>query len=262
MTRRPRRGTILAARVLFGVALLIAWELAADTVVKEFYISRPTVVAARLWDLLMSGSLLLHTSVTALHALGGFFLGGGAGILFALVLGRMTHVAEVIDPYLMAFYSLPKVALAPLFILWFGIGMTMKILFVATIVFFLVFLNTYTGIRNVSREQITIMRLMGASEMQLMSKLILPAAFAWVFAGLQLSVPYALIGAIVGELIASNVGLGYLLADASSQFNTGTVFAALFTIALLAMGLNAAVGLVERLLMPWKTVEERREATV
>jgi len=252
----------MIARLALGVGLLVAWELAAGTLVKEFYISRPTVVAQRLWELLISGTLVLHASVTALHALGGFFLGGAAGIVFALVLGRLHRVAEVIDPYLMAFYSLPKVALAPLFILWFGIGMTMKILFVATIVFFLVFLNTYTGIRNVSREQITIMRLMGASEAQLMVKLILPAAFAWVFAGLQLSVPYALIGAIVGELIASNVGLGFLLADASSQFNTGTVFAALITIALLAMALNAIVGLAERLFMPWKTVEERREATV
>ncbi len=258
----PARRQTLIARVALGVVLLAAWELASGTLVKEFYVSRPSVVAARFWELLVSGKLLLHTSVTALHALGGFVLGGAAGIAFALVLGRMPRVADVIDPYLTAFYSLPKVALAPLFILWFGIGMTMKILFVATIVFFLVFLNTYTGIRNVSREQITIMRLMGASEAQLMRKLILPAAFAWVFAGLQLSVPYALIGAIVGELIASNVGLGYLLADASSQFNTGTVFAALFTIALLAVALNAVVGLAERLLMPWKTADERREATV
>src|SRR6202008_4745883 len=107
---------------------------------------------------------------------------------------------EIVNPFIMAFYSPPKLALAPLFILWFGIGMDMKIVLTATIVFFLVFLNTYTGVRNVSPELVVIMRLMRANERHLLTKVVIPSAVTWVFAGLRVSVPYSLVGAVVGEL--------------------------------------------------------------
>jgi NitT/TauT family transport system permease protein len=117
-------------------------------------------------------------------------------------------------------------------------------------------------VRSVSREQLTVIRLMGASEHQLMTKLVLPSAITWVFAGLRLSVPYALIGAIVGEIIASNRGLGYLISNAASKFDTPGVFAALIAIVVLTMLLNLAVKILERVLMPWKAAEEHREVTV
>jgi NitT/TauT family transport system permease protein len=138
----------------------------------------------------------------------------------------------------------------------------MKIILTATVVFFLVFLNTFTGVRNVSRELIAILRLMGASDRQVLTKVILPSAVAWVFAGLRLSVPYALIGAIVGELIAANQGLGYLLSDASGQFNTAGVFAALLAIVLLAMTLNFIVRILEKLAMPWLQEQDQREFSI
>src|SRR3977135_3053933 len=158
-----------------------------------------------------------------------------AGMRVASGVGQTRTLADILDPFIMIFYSLPKIALAPLFVLWFGVGIDMKIILTASVVFFLVFLNTYTGVRNVSRELIAILRLMGASDRHVLTKVILPSAVSWVFAGLRLSVPYALIGAIVGELIAANQGLGYLLADASGQFNTAGVFAALLAIVLLAL---------------------------
>ena len=191
----------------------------------------------------MSGKLFFHASYTAMHAIAGFALGAVAGMVAGLALGRWHRVAEVLDPFVMGFYSVPKIALAPLFILWFGVGTEMKVLFVAMIVFLLVFLNTYTGVRNVSREQIAILKLMRATESQLIRKVVLPSAVAWVFTGLRLSVPYALIGAIMGEMLASNRGIGYLLADASAQFDTGGAFAGLVAIVVLAMLLNAAVRL-------------------
>jgi NitT/TauT family transport system permease protein len=217
------------------------------------------VIAVRLWTLATSGKLVFHASYTALHAIAGFALGAAAGMAAGLALGRWQRVAEVLDPFLMGFYSVPKIALAPLFILWFGVGSEMKVLFVAMIVFLLVFLNTYTGVRNVSREQIAILRLMRASEAQLLAKVVLPSAVAWVFTGLRLSVPYALIGAIMGEMLASNRGLGYLLADASAQFDTGGAFAALAAIIVMAMLLNAAVRFAERRALPWKEAESIRE---
>lgn len=248
-----------AWRIALAIAFLALWELASGRIVPPLFISSPSAIAGKLWTLVASGKLAFHASYTAIHALAGFALGAAAGMAAGLALGRWHRVAEVVDPFLMGFYSVPKIALAPLFILWFGVGTEMKVLFVAMIVFLLVFLNTYTGVRNVSREQIAILRLMRASEPQLLAKVVVPSAVAWVFTGLRLSVPYALIGAIMGEMLASNRGLGYLLADASAQFDTGGAFAALAAIIVMAMFLNAAVRLAERKALPWKEAESTRE---
>jgi NitT/TauT family transport system permease protein len=254
--------SIMIARIGLLVALLVIWQLGSAWSGSEFYVSTPSAIAVSFWDILRSGELLFHASITTVEALAGFLIGGSAGVLVGLVLGRSRILADILDPFLTAIYSLPKVALAPLFVLWLGIGIEMKIVLAAVTVFFLVFLNTYTGVRSVSREQLTVIRLMGASERQLVSKLVLPSAITWVFAGLRLSVPYALIGAIVGEIIASNRGLGYLISNAASKFDTPGVFAALIAIIVLTMLLNLAVNLLERVLMPWKEAEEHREVTV
>jgi NitT/TauT family transport system permease protein len=189
-------------------------------------------------------------------------LGATVGIAVGLLLGRNELLAKLLDPILISIYSLPKVALAPLFIMWFGIGIEMKIILTATIVFFLVFLNTYSGVRAVDREQLEILRLMGAREHHLITKVVFPSAIQWVFTGLKLSVPYALIGAIVGEIMASNRGLGYLLQDAAGQLDTAGVFAALVAIIALALLLQAVVRMVETRLMPWKKDLGDREASV
>ncbi len=154
---------------------------------------------------------------------------------------------------------MPKIALAPLFILWFGVGTEMKILFVAMIVFLLVFLNTYTGVKQVSREQVTFLRLMRASEWQILCKVVMPSAVTWMFTGLRLSVPYALIGAIMGEMLASNRGLGYVMSDATAQFDTAGAFAGLVAIIVMAVLFNGAVRLAEQLAMPWKKTDADRE---
>jgi NitT/TauT family transport system permease protein len=254
--------SMMLARLGLLTALVITWQLGSVWFGSEFYISTPLAIAASFWAILRSGELLFHTSITTVEALAGFLIGGSAGVFVGLILGRSRILADILDPFLTAIYSLPKVALAPLFVLWLGIGIEMKIVLAAVTVFFLVFLNTYTGVRSVSREQLTVLRLMGASEWQLVSKLVLPSAITWVFAGLRLSVPYALIGAIVGEIIASNRGLGYLISNAASKFDTPGVFAALIAIVTLTMLLNLAVKTLERILMPWKEAEEHREVTV
>lgn len=249
-------------RLLFLSGLLAAWEGASRWFGAEFFISRPSAVAASLWAILQNGVFFYHAGITTLEAVLGFVIGSAAGLAVGLLLGRAKLLADILDPFLTAFYSLPKVALAPLFILWFGIGLPMKVILTAAVVFFLVFLNTYSGVRNVSREQLTILRLMGANERDLMRMVVVPSAFTWVFTGLRLSVPYALIGALVGEIIAANRGLGYLLSDAAAQFDTAGVFAALAGIVALALVLNTAVKQAERLLMPWKSQDAEREVSV
>lgn len=259
-----RRMTILMhiARVALLVLILGVWEFASGRLVPVFFASKPSLVALALWDLVKDGSLFFHMSITALEAFLGFLIGGLLGMIVGTALGRSHTLAELLDPFIMAFYSLPKVALAPLFILWLGIGLEMKVALTAAIVFFLVFLNTYTGVRNVSRELESILYLMGANERAVLFKVVLPSAITWVFAGLRISVPYALIGAIVGELMASNQGLGSLLVLAQGQLDTAGVFAALVAIMLLAFMLNLAVKFAETQLTPWKSAEGQRELSI
>jgi len=256
------KNRIWTLRAAFLAFVLIGWELSSGRLASEFFISRPTAIAEQFFVWLVSGTIFYHGVITLSQAVGGFFLGGIIGMCMGVWLGRAALVAEVLDPFIMMFYSLPKVALAPLFVLWFGIGMDMKIYLTATIVFFLVFLNTYTGVRAVSREQIAILKLMGANERHVLFKVVLPSAITWVFTGLRLSVPYALIGSIVGELIASNRGLGYLLANSAGQFDTTGVFAALISIMIMAFFLNALVKLVERKAMPWRDTDADREMSI
>lgn len=250
---------VLAWRIVLVVAVVGGWQLASGRWVNPLFISSPLDVARRFAELSAGGNLAFHASYTAFHALAGFALGALAGTIVGLVLGRWQRLAIILDPFMMGFYSLPKIALAPLFILWFGVGTEMKVLFVAVVVFLLVFLNTYTGVRQVSREQVTILRLMQATEAQILRKVVLPSAVTWMFAGLRLSVPYALIGAIMGEMLASNRGLGYVLSSATAQFDTAGAFAGLVAIIAMAVVLNAAVRLAERLAMPWKESESQRE---
>ncbi|MCE8009549.1 ABC transporter permease [Aestuariivita sp.] len=258
----PSRTYIWVLRAAFLVSVLSFWEFSSGRLASEFFISSPSAIAVQFSRWVMSGTIFYHGAITLIEALGGFLLGGMIGMIFGVWLGRAELVAEVLDPFIMMFYSLPKVALAPLFVLWFGIGIDMKIYLAATIVFFLVFLNTYTGVRAVSREQVAILRLMGATEKHLLFKVVLPSAITWVFTGLRLSVPYALIGAIVGELIASNRGLGYLLANSAGQFDTTGVFAALIGIMIMAFFLNAAVKLLEAKAMPWRDLNSKREMSI
>lgn len=258
-TSGPR---MILYRLILAAAIILAWQFASGTLVAEFFISKPTKILEALQRQVTGGSLFFHMGITATEALSGFAIGASAGVTAGVLLGRIPFLSDLLQPFILAFYSLPKIALAPLFILWIGIGIWMKIVLTATVVFFLVFLNTFTGVRSVSRELVAILKLMGASERHVLFKVVLPSAIAWVFAGLRISVPYALIGAIVGELIAANRGLGFVLASATGQFDTAGVFSALLVIMAMAFVLNTAVRLAERWLMPWKTSESEREITI
>ncbi len=256
------KGRMVLYRLVLAVAIIAAWQFASGTLVAEFFISKPSAIIAALQRQVATGSLFFHIGITATEAFSGFLIGAFVGVTAGVLLGRIPFLSDLLQPFILAFYSLPKIALAPLFILWIGIGIWMKIVLTATVVFFLVFLNTFTGVRSVSRELVAILKLMGASERHVLFKVVLPSAIAWVFAGLRISVPYALIGAIVGELIAANRGLGFVLASATGQFDTAGVFAALLVIMAMAFVLNTLVRLVERWLMPWKASESEREITI
>lgn len=246
--RRLRR----ALQVLVGVGMLGFWQLASGPLVDPFFISSPIAVGQELWQWIVEGTLWRNLSITLYAMIWGFCLGSVIGFFLGFLFGRSETVAAVFDPYITALYCIPKIALAPLFIMWFGIGIESKIAMSATIVFFLVFLNTYAGVRDVNPIHIHATRIMGASEWQLLRTVIAPSAAAWVLTGLKVSVPYALIGTVVGEFMSSNRGIGFLIAQASGLFDTAAVFSGLVVLALVGAGMNAALKRLERHLLRWR----------
>ena len=249
---RQKRARLTLGKIFVPILLLIVWELLSEAVVPVFFISSPSLVSERLVQWTLNGTVLLNARVTFTQALLGFSLGSFIGVTLAIVLGRIDVLGKTLDPILTALYAIPRVALAPLFILWFGIGSSMKVYFTALIVFFLVFNTTITGIRAVSRPQINVLRVMGASRTQVLRKVILPSAGVWFFAGLRLSVPYALVGAVVAELIAGNQGIGFLLRRAQGQLDTTGVFAGLTILMAMSLFLTLVVSIISRRALLWE----------
>ena len=246
-------GMVLWQTVL-GLTILFVWQGVSGRLIDNFFISNPLDVGRRLVQWTMDGSILLHLWATVYATTVGFVIGAVSGALLGIWLGVSRFASRLLNPYINALNALPKVALAPLFVLWFGLGIESKIALAAVLVLFLVFLNTFAGVRQVDQDLIDGARLMRATRMQLVIKVIVPSALSWVFAGLRVSVPYALIGAVLGEMIASNRGLGYLVQYSGAQFDTAGVFAVLVVIALLAMVLNFVVDIVQNRMERWRIV--------
>jgi NitT/TauT family transport system permease protein len=247
-------GFMVICQVALGLALLLAWQGASGRLIDNFFISNPIDVGTRLAGWIGDGSLFLHVWATVYATVMGFIIGAIGGAVLGIWLGVSPFASRLLSPYLNALNALPKVALAPLFVLWFGLGIESKIALAAVLVLFLVFLNTYAGVREVDQDLIDGARLMKATRAQLITKVIIPSAMSWVFAGLKISVPYALIGAVLGEMIAANRGLGYLVQFSGSQFDSAGVFAVLIVIALLAVALNFLVEIVQHRIQQWRVV--------
>ncbi|MGW7544610.1 ABC transporter permease [Streptomyces sp. NPDC054770] len=253
-------GTVViwGGRLVLAVVLLVAWQLCAGRVFDLTFTSRPLDVVRRLADWQRQGLLWSNTWVTLKEVVLGFLLGAGSGAVTGFVLASLPTFYRMVDPFIVALYSLPKVALAPLFIVWFGIGMQMKVLLAAVTVFFLVFLNTAVGVREVDRGLIDAVRLMGGRRRDIVLRVVLPGAMTGLLTGLKVAVPYSLIGAVIGELVASNRGLGYLISDAAANFDTAGVFATLVVLSAIATVLNLIVSLIDRRANRWKPLEGRK----
>lgn len=250
------RAKLISLRLLLFVGLLAIWEFGVRAgKIDPYFTSQPSEIFARLYQWAEGGQLVQHVPITILEAVLGFLFGTAIGGLTGFVFGWFDKVADLLDPFIIAIYSLPKVALAPLFILWFGIGIETKIILTATIVFFLVFFNTYAGVRDVNRELVDIVRLMGGNTLQVLWRVVLPSALTVIFVGLRVSVPYALIGAVVGEMMASNRGIGFLLTNSTGQFDTAGAFAALVLLVIISTALNGVIVALEKYLLRWKKTQ-------
>lgn len=251
-----RTTAVWTLRALVLVAALMLWQVLSGPVLDPMYASDPMSVGEQLQSWTSDGTLVLHTWITVQEVFAGYALGVVTGALAGYLLASIRLVYDVFEPFMMALYSIPNVALAPLFIVWFGIGIDMKIILAAVTVFFLVFLNTAAGVRDVDKGLIDAVRLMGGTRRDIAFRVVLPASMGGLLTGLKVSIPFALIGAVIGELVASNQGLGYLVNDSAAQFNTAGVFAAVVILALLALVLKFVVGAIFSRLDRWKPAGE------
>lgn len=252
--RARRRELILVvlARALIVIAVLAMWQFASGRWVSSFWFSRPSSIAVALADFWRQGQLLPAIRLTLTEAAAGFLLGAVAGFLVGLLFGLNRLAARTLDPFLTALNSIPRLALIPLFILWFGIGYETKIYFAATLVFFPVFMNTFAGVADVDQDLLDVIKVMGASRPDAIRKVLIPSALVWVFAGLRVSVPFGLMGAVIAEIFSANQGLGYLISVSANQFDTAATFAAIFVVTLLGLLLTYAVGAIERRALRWR----------
>ena len=247
------KARLMAGRIALAIAAIAFWEYVSVSQDLKFWIGSPSGVVETMTEWWSTpGFLWLHISTTLQSMVFGLVFGSLVGIALGLLLGLIRPLGRLLDPFIMAINSLPKIALAPMFVLWFGIGIQMRTILVATICFFLVFINTYAGVLDRNQELIEVMQVMGAQRRHLIMKLVIPGSLSYIVIGLKLAIPYALTGAVFAEIIASNRGIGYLLMRAAGQFDTSGLFAALGILMLLAVLLNAGLNRGSDRFLRWK----------
>jgi NitT/TauT family transport system permease protein len=240
-------------QVLLGVAILGAWqELASAGKLDRFFFSRPSDIAARIVQWLRTGSIWPHLIVTLEEAALAFVIGASAGVVMGFALARAPRIGALLDPYIRLVNALPRVVLAPIFLLWFGLGIWSKVALGITVVFFIVFFNTHQGVRDVDRVVVDNARMLGASEWQLVRHVLVPSAMTWVFSSLNISVGFAMIAVVVGEYLGAARGVGYLISQAEGTFDTTGVFAGMAVLSAVVLMVGWGVSRLERWLLRWK----------
>lgn len=242
----------------FGALLVLIWELVARSGwYAPFIVPAPSAVADRWWLLVSDGSLLRHTAVTLREVLTGLLIGVGMAALFGYLIAKSRFIAYTVTPYLVALQAVPIVAIAPLLIIWFGAGVTSKVIICALLVFFPMLVNTVLGVRSIPPELRDLMRSLESTPLQTFWHLELPAAMPIVIGGLKVSATLSVIGAVVGEFVSANAGLGYLINFGRGTYDTPLVIAAVFTLTALAMILYGLASWLEMTLLSWQKIGQK-----
>ncbi|KDN77495.1 ABC transporter permease [Streptomyces olindensis] len=254
---RRRKVLINAVRVLLLVGVLGLWEaLSRAKVIDPFNFSMPT----QIWDQIYTwvthgtalGSLGEQIWYTLYEALLGWVLGVVTGVILGIALGRITLLADVLGPYIKVLNSIPRIVLAPIFVIWFGLGPASKVASAVVLVFFPVFFNAFQGAREVDRNLVSNARILGASDRRVTLQVVIPSATSWIFTSLHVSFGFALIGAIVGEYIGATKGIGLLVAQSQGTFNAAGVYAAMVILAVVALLAEGLLTFAERRIFRWK----------
>ncbi|HEY0531938.1 MAG TPA: ABC transporter permease [Actinoplanes sp.] len=243
-------------RLLLVVVWLGSWEIAATHWIDPFFYSKPSAI----WDRLVGwfttgtafGSIWTQLFVTLEEAVLGFLVGAVLGVVLGILLGRARFAAEVAAPFIKAANAVPRIVLASLFIIWFGLGLTSKVATAVVLVFFAVFFNAFQGAREVDRNLVDNARVLGASRVQVLTSIIVPSATSWIFASLHAAFGFALIGAVVGEYAGADKGLGLLISNAQGTFDAAGIYAAMLVVTVVALLAEWLITLLENRLLRWR----------
>ncbi|MDS9470148.1 ABC transporter permease [Paracoccus sp. MBLB3053] len=253
-----RRSVLFLLQALVAVVAVLFWWVLTNTALfgdparTQFFFSTPGDVARQILAWFASGDIWYHLWITLLEAALAFVIGTVAALILGFWLARRPGLAAVFDPYIKAANSLPRVVLAPIFTLWFGLGIWSKVALGFTLVFFIVFFNVYQGVKEVNQTVLQNARMLGMTERQLLRHVYLPSALTWVFSSLHISIGFAVVGAVVGEYLGSAAGLGYLIAQAEGMFDIAGVFAGMFVLSGFVLVIDWLVTLAERRLLVWR----------
>jgi NitT/TauT family transport system permease protein len=257
---RNKKLRIHAIQLGLAVSLLVIWQVLADhKIIDSFFFGKPLGIYQQLMTWIhngtVAGSIWYNAGVTLAESTYGFLIGVVAGIIFGITFARNQTIAEIFAPYIKVANSIPRVVLGSIFIVIWGLGSTSKIALAFVLVFFPVFFNAFQGTREADRKLISNARLLGASKRQVTRQVVLPSALSWIIASMHVSFGFAIIGAIVGEFLGSNHGLGLLIATAQATFNPNGVFAAMLLIAAMALTAEWLITKLENRLLKWRPKE-------
>jgi NitT/TauT family transport system permease protein len=256
-TLRLWQGALLVALVLFWYLMttpgLVPPFMFDNDRQAAFFFGEPLRVAERIWTwFVRDADIYQHLGVTLTETVLAFAIGAIGGLGGGLWLALSPMASAILEPYIKALNSMPRIILAPIFAVWFGLGIASKVALGVTLVFFIVFFNVYQGVKEVSPVVLANARMLGASQKQLLRHVYLPSATSWVFSSLHTSVGLAFVGAVVGEYLGSSQGVGYLILQAEGSFDINTVMAGIVVLTAFALALDWAVGRIEKRLMKWQ----------
>lgn len=249
------RNRLLSVAML--IAGLLAWEFGVSLLnVPAFILPKPSAIGIALWRGMSSGLYLTHLQVTLIELVLGFGLGAILGFGLGLAVALNKYLAYFMYPYIIMFQSLPKVALTPLIVLWFGLGMSSKVVAAALIAFFPLMINTISGLKSADSERIALIRSLGGSEFQVFTMLRLPNALPFIMAGLEIALTFALIGTIVAEFLGAEAGLGMLMQSMNFTMDVAGSFSVLVVLALLGLVLNRMIVWARRRIIFWENDDD------
>jgi NitT/TauT family transport system permease protein len=245
--------TVWLSRLAIIVVLLIAWQIAIEhSRIAAFFLGSPVVIFDKLLDWIASGVIFRHLGITLLETLLSFVIGCSLALVLGLLLALNDTFAAIFDPFIKGLNSMPRLIMAPIFAVWFGLGIWSKVALGVTLVFFVVFFNVFQGIREVSPVLLANARMLGAGSWQLVRRVYIPSALSWVFSSLHLSVGLAFVGAVIGEYLGSSAGVGYLILEAEGTFDIETVIAGVILLTAFALMLDYLISIVETSLLKWQ----------
>jgi len=268
---KPQKNNLRLWQLCLLAALFFVWHLLTQPGLvphfmfdndrqAAFFFGEPLQIFHRIWLwFVVDADIYKHLGITLVETLLAFAIGASTGLLSGLWLALSPMASAILEPYIKALNAMPRIILAPIFSVWFGLGMGSKIALGVTLVFFIVFFNVYQGVKEVSPVVLANARMLGANQRQLLRHIYLPSATSWVFSSLHTSVGLAFVGAVVGEYLGSARGVGYLILQAEGTFDVNSVFAGILVLTLFALLLDALVGRIERRLMTWQPKTSQTE---